>query len=183
MSAYDVARQKSISSYLNESSTEKECEWSPDDTTHIQPRPIIVCERCRRPYDIQRETYLEHFNGLRCRSCGKQNPSSNVLCDREPIENVSVAYGRRDLYIVEASSGEVKIGVSKHPEKRLEQLQTACPFDIELVTTFSAENAGQLEAEIHNRLSDYRKTGEWFVLDDRELSELVASVGLIVARR
>ena len=66
------------------------------------------------------------------------------------------------------NSGAIKVGKSAHPEWRLKQLQTGCPFEIRLIAVYL--NKGHLEKRLHQRLKEYRinplsnkKTrGEWF---------------------
>ena len=78
----------------------------------------------------------------------------------------------KDLYIIHMKgSGKFKVGRSKHPEIRLKQLQTGCPFDLEL--TLILENQGHLEKDIHRILKPYQARymkGEWF--DEEGLASL-----------
>ena len=67
------------------------------------------------------------------------------------------------LYIIQSSNnGCFKIGRSKHPEKRLKQLQTGSPFRLELILVL--ENQGSQEKNLHKRFpkSEITCKGEWF---------------------
>jgi len=70
------------------------------------------------------------------------------------------------LYIIQSDkTGDIKIGRSKHPQKRLKQLQTGSPQKLKLLVV--VENKGNIEKNIHRRLDRYRsrRNGEWFDFD------------------
>ena len=52
-----------------------------------------------------------------------------------------------------------KIGYSLNPEKRLNQLQTANPFPIELVGVL--KGTVKEEKDLHFKFQHYKKQGEW----------------------
>jgi len=54
----------------------------------------------------------------------------------------------------------VKIGFSKDVEKRLKQLQTSSPFDLEIIYTEFA--AIEREKQLHEKYKEYQVKGEWF---------------------
>ena len=71
------------------------------------------------------------------------------------------------VYVVrEPVTGCIKVGKSSTEESiksRISALQTGCPFDLELIATFSPrEHPG--EDVLHKRLADWRvrNNGEWF---------------------
>jgi hypothetical protein len=67
------------------------------------------------------------------------------------------------LYFIQADkTGMVKIGRSKHPEKRLKQLQTGSSNKLKLIACF--ENSGWREKILHELLEKWkvRANGEWF---------------------
>lgn len=64
-------------------------------------------------------------------------------------------------------SGPVKVGISATPSKRLASMQTGCPDELVLVTTFRfhcRENAKSIEAIFHKLHDKDRRKGEWFNL-------------------
>lgn len=68
----------------------------------------------------------------------------------------------------------LKIGFTKKSlEGRLLQLQTGCPFDLELVTT--RKGTMNDEKEIQRRVSSFRVRGEWFT-DSFELRDILGIV-------
>ncbi|MFJ2854422.1 GIY-YIG nuclease family protein [Streptomyces rubiginosohelvolus] len=67
------------------------------------------------------------------------------------------------LYLISsANSPLVKIGWSDNPERRLRDLQTGSPVSLQLLAVF--EGGAVMEAELHRRLGDKRRHGEWFDL-------------------
>jgi len=78
------------------------------------------------------------------------------------------------LYIVKTEE-YYKIGVSREPNKRLSHIRTESPFYCELVTTVKAKNgsAKRLEKLLHENYAKYRKSGEWFDLDNQEVASYI----------
>ena len=71
---------------------------------------------------------------------------------------------RDSLYIIQSDfTGSIKIGRSKHPDKRLKELQTGCPYRLKIIYVF--KDKGWLENHIHSLLLDFRLKGEWFSYD------------------
>lgn len=61
-----------------------------------------------------------------------------------------------------------KIGISKHPQQRVKELQTACPVKLTLVSVYKVQStlAHKLEQQLHKMFwqSRVRFNGEWFDL-------------------
>lgn len=75
------------------------------------------------------------------------------------------------IYVIAADlKGPVKIGFSKHPEKRLRELQTGVPTPLTLhhVQAFEAPRAKLIEKMLHKTLRIQRQKGEWFKLSVEE---------------
>tara|TARA_R110002153_G_scaffold16136_1_gene57079 strand:+ start:1148 stop:1447 length:300 start_codon:yes stop_codon:yes gene_type:complete len=67
------------------------------------------------------------------------------------------------LYIIQSSNnGNFKIGRSKHPAKRLGQLQTGSPYELKLVLVMT--DCGHKEKHLHERFPEKGREckGEWF---------------------
>ena len=67
------------------------------------------------------------------------------------------------LYFIQArKTGMIKIGRSKHPKKRLKQLQTGASHELRLIASF--EGLGWREPQLHEDLKKWRirQNGEWF---------------------
>jgi hypothetical protein len=75
------------------------------------------------------------------------------------------------VYLLQAGP-YYKIGVSQDVDKRVEQLATIPPFDLELVCTIPTEDMYGLERELHERFDAKRKNGEWFELDEADVEHI-----------
>lgn len=65
------------------------------------------------------------------------------------------------VYFIQAGrKGRIKIGWSSNVAKRLGNLQTACPEDLELL--HSEPGTGRDERDLHNRFRQFHWRGEWF---------------------
>jgi len=69
-----------------------------------------------------------------------------------------------DLYVIQmAVTGAFKVGRSKDIDRRLRELQVACPHRLKIIVR--AEGLGYLEHRVHQGLSSYQTRyagGEWF---------------------
>lgn len=83
------------------------------------------------------------------------------------------------IYIITNDLGYVKVGISKHPEKRLRQLQTGNEHTLSLLFTeefqCTRNHLLKIENKLHQMIStkaiDHR--GEWFKLpDDMPITEI-----------
>jgi len=71
----------------------------------------------------------------------------------------------KHLYLIQSlETGYYKVGVSKHPSKRIQQLQTGSPCELRLVSVYESEYCSKIETTLHNQFSHLRKEGEWFNL-------------------
>jgi hypothetical protein len=70
------------------------------------------------------------------------------------------------LYLIQShTTGAVKIGRSRDPERRLKQLQTGSPYKLRIILVL--KDQGHLEGMLHERLRRGRTRGgeEWFAYD------------------
>jgi len=73
------------------------------------------------------------------------------------------------IYLIQSQEdGYYKIGVSKHPKKRVKQLQTGNSSELKLIESFQSEHAHQVERALQRRYSYLKKEGEWFDLSIKE---------------
>jgi hypothetical protein len=68
------------------------------------------------------------------------------------------------VYIAESSLGFHKIGISKHPLQRAEQLSVPGILDMTIIHTIPIMFARKAEKILHDTLKDYRVSPEWFKL-------------------
>lgn len=69
--------------------------------------------------------------------------------------------GRGFVYVVECR-GYVKFGVSNNAKRRLNLLQTGCPFQLTLLASFERKRPYKTEERLHLKLHRYHVRGEWF---------------------
>lgn len=72
-----------------------------------------------------------------------------------------------NVYIIRASNGYCKIGISYNPKKRFKELQRQAAtwaIELELIHIIVSKNAYGLEQTLHKRFAEQRVTGEWFLL-------------------
>jgi predicted GIY-YIG superfamily endonuclease len=67
------------------------------------------------------------------------------------------------IYLIQSlENSYYKIGISKHPTKRLQQLQTGNSSPLKLVEIYQSEHAEKIEKALQRRYSHLHKEGEWF---------------------
>ena len=75
------------------------------------------------------------------------------------------------LYLIECQN-LYKIGVAHDVVNRLATLQTGNPFQLRVVDCYEFANAEVVERGLHQKFSLIRKRGEWFALNQGDLSQL-----------
>jgi hypothetical protein len=67
------------------------------------------------------------------------------------------------IYLIQSlENGYYKIGVSKHPQKRRNGLQTGNPSPTKLIEVYQTEFADKIERTLQRRYAYCHKEGEWF---------------------
>jgi len=67
------------------------------------------------------------------------------------------------IYLIQSlENSYYKVGVSKHPQKRIQELQTGNSSPLKLIETYRTEYAHQIERALQRRYEHLRKEGEWF---------------------
>jgi predicted GIY-YIG superfamily endonuclease len=67
------------------------------------------------------------------------------------------------VYLIQSlEDGYYKIGVSKHPAKRIKELQTGNSSELKLIESYQTEFAHQIERALQRRYAHLNKEGEWF---------------------
>jgi len=73
------------------------------------------------------------------------------------------------IYLIQSQEdGYYKIGVSKHPKKRIKELQTGNSSELKLIWSFESEYPHLVERALQRRYDHLRKEGEWFDLSINE---------------
>jgi hypothetical protein len=76
------------------------------------------------------------------------------------------------VYIINAQGTNLyKVGYTDgDPEDRRAQLQTGCPYTLQLIASYWKEDARSVETVAHKILASYNVNGEWFELPGFELA-------------
>lgn len=84
------------------------------------------------------------------------------------------------IYLIKSlNEGVYKIGVSKNPNKRLNDLQTGNPSPIKILYLYESKNAYKIEKVLHNRYSHFNTHLEWFELSIKEEVTFLETCGSI----
>ena len=92
----------------------------------------------------------------------------NIDSMMKALRNFELPDDLPDMFVYairEASSGNIKIGISRDPHRRLRQLQIGNSSKLELVAYRKAENRFADERAIHADEASHRLRGEWFTAD------------------
>lgn len=71
-----------------------------------------------------------------------------------------------------------KIGVSNKPNRRIRDLKSATPFNIDTLYCNEYEEAYELENEIHQKIRDSYIKSEWFELSPAQVAEVIFNLTL-----
>ena len=80
------------------------------------------------------------------------------------------------VYIIGREEGPVKVGISRNPAGRLDQIKAGCPFEIDVICQASMPDrsaAFAIEYAFHSSNSDRRLSGEWFEMDWESAADAV----------
>lgn len=81
----------------------------------------------------------------------------DILSMRDPVDQRHVYFLRCKI-----ERGPIKIGMANEVGRRIIELQTACPYDLELLGVLPGGRS--VELFFHMRFSKMRTRGEWFAL-------------------
>ena len=80
------------------------------------------------------------------------------------------------IYLIRSQEdGYYKIGISKHPQKRIKQLQTGNSSELKLIESYQSNYANSIENTLHRRYSHLNKEGEWFELSVVEEAKFISN--------
>ncbi len=73
------------------------------------------------------------------------------------------------IYLIKSlDDGSYKIGVSNNPDKRIKQLQTGNPSELQILCVYESEIAFKIERVLHNTYGIDKRQGEWFDLSIKD---------------
>jgi len=119
-------------------------------------------------YDATEKEYY-----LRVRDIPKLTPECieelPIGCNEHQRELMEQEHGGH-VYLLRADNGFYKIGQSKVLDDRIKQLAVQLPYELELICAIQTVNPIGLEEELHTRFREKRKRGEWFNLDEDDVT-------------
>lgn len=79
------------------------------------------------------------------------------------------------VYVLKEVNGtHYKIGRTVNPNNRVKTFNVKLPFKVEYEVLIKSDDMYKLERELHNCYASKRVSGEWFALDEADLTELRA---------
>lgn len=130
-------------------------------------------------FDLQlwlAEMYLKHFNvkPTNVALAGVMGLSpSNVSKRRKRSGNPRSTVNPLGYVYVLRAGPYHKIGHSVNVDRRITEVATLLPWEVELVHTIKSDNRIALEAYLHKRFKGKRRNGEWFELDEEDVTWLM----------
>lgn len=88
----------------------------------------------------------------------------------------------RFVYVIEHEAGYYKIGLSRQPERRFQNLDQKTPMEMTLLTTILSNDAYLLEQALHTEFAEKNHKKEWFELEEADVERL-EEVGYISVER
>lgn len=87
---------------------------------------------------------------------------------------------RTSVYVIQVKDLPrfLKIGVAANTQHRLDSLQSASPFRLEIVSEYElccSTAAYACEKKLHGLYAEFRGLGEWFEIDDPAIRELLTT--------
>lgn len=86
------------------------------------------------------------------------------------------------VYVISDGAGACKVGVSRSPERRLRQLQSAASRRLHIARSVPTVSAIAVEAYTHWLLREARLAGEWFRVTEEAAHVAVVAAEAAVAR-
>jgi hypothetical protein len=136
---------------------------------------IRLCEhRDSCEYDAKR-----HYDKFEMeRTAEQKNLERRGLLLATPLEKAHTKLRQMYCVYLVSGNGYVKIGKATNVRRRLSSLQTSSPFPLKLLKTWTCNDAVEKENMLHAKYKKYRHKGEWFLLPDEILTELIAMADL-----
>lgn len=157
--ANDVERDREAKSWFNYNELKKHIEFS--SSNHWEINSFKDC------------TKEGHVNPILCLRLSKME------FDIERYKNDLKKFAIRDnsgfVYFLKPENAEtpIKIGRAKSIERRIYQLQTSLPYDLEIVGFIETDDYISLEEEVHEKLKEYRLRREWFNIDENIAKSII----------
>ena len=82
------------------------------------------------------------------------------------------------IYLLEAETGETKIGRTKKLDERVYHFTTKLPMELKVIYYVETNDSYTLEETLHNQYVDKRARGEWFNLNNEDIQDIVRQYGM-----
>lgn len=116
---------------------------------------------------VYRVFFLEILSAMDARI--RQSAAFN----ERPAKDFGYVYLLRDSLL-----GAVKIGYAATDYKRrVKALQSGCPQEINLIAIIQDKDASRIERELHRKYKGQSLRGEWFLLSDSDIDDIVNYYG------
>ena len=76
-------------------------------------------------------------------------------------------------FIADRENSFIKIGVSKNRNRRIKELKTGNPFQLEFMGWIECENDYKLEKDLHQKFRAKNHSGEWFKINQDDVVDLL----------
>jgi len=144
------------------------------------PRASVICTDCSKIFKTMEEIYIpEDLRGIYCEKCYQLERIDEITKLKQSIEELknTPAFGKDCyLYVIYAGDGIHKIGISHDPISRMNQIQIGNHRKLRLTLSIvfgSREAARTVEKQLHDALSEYRASGEWFNISPQILGAII----------
>jgi len=77
------------------------------------------------------------------------------------------------IYFIQSEGGRIKIGQSADPFRRLSDINTHSPVELQLLVTIQVPSMNEFEKLFHEYFAAKRVKGEWFDIEPRDVYELI----------
>jgi len=102
----------------------------------------------------------------------------------EALTNSIESSSESCVYVLRESNGGLyKIGFSKRFRKRLSQIRSGIPYKVDVVCIIGSTKPNELESFLHAYFKEKKHKGEWFNLDNTEISSLLRIATEVVDKR
>lgn len=158
---------------------ERPASWHRERWLSSRPSAALI----RKPIDEEFLRWAYAREGIPYPEAAKPVPEQPRPVDAPPRSPKGKTTGTKPHTYLIAAEGThlVKIGIAKDPMRRLKELQTGQPMDLQLLWSI----AGDYERDLHVHFCAYRVRGEWFDLTSLgdPIDVVKAAVGEIEASR
>jgi hypothetical protein len=145
-----------------------------DVAAHLGVHPDTLYRQCKDQNGITFQEFVRKSLGGNSLGSFRDRVRKEEKGKRRKMAISGTGY----VYIVKCGEFDYyKIGVSKiNVQARISVIQSGCPFEIKLIGQYHTERYLLIERKIHKSLKTKNIRGEWFLLSQTELNEIVKQI-------